>query len=1102
MKKTRKLLGVLMLSILAMGGLSGCNNNNSSKQSSSSKAPNSSSSSVLTNQHYDGQGAPIDGFGINGDTYRDTLTNNEYVKVNGHWLMIGNSNPQTLTGEGAPNSQLGNNGDYYTDTTNGNYYHKQNGQWVLIKEGDTKQTHTVVFDLNGGEMPDGSISLPSQSVVNGEWVKKPAQDPVKKNSTFLGWFVNGEDSKWSFTNSVYGDLVLVAKYSVNEDERVVLKVDPNNGENVYNVESFAGDAPRIAIPSKEGFNFMGWYFVDTNEQFLGTVSVEMNGRTIAARFEKSVFNLTYQVENDNTVTITGLLNINEVNLVIPSTIDGYTVTSIGEKAFQNRIYLSSITIPSTIKNIHSQAFRGARMLATIFVDSTNPYFTANDGVLYTKDMKTLVLCPPKNCTKFSVPGSVEVIGDYAFYGHKDGGLNEITFNEGLREIGVRAFYENTSLKSLRFPSTLKKIGDGAFNCVSAAGNIQTVHFNDGLETIGASAFVGAYFKDAFKLPSSVKEIGSYAFANCTAITKFTFPASLEVFDSSAFGGATGLMEIDIEAGNQNFEINDGILYTKDMKKVVMCPSGRRDAVTIPEGVEEIANHAFYMVDGCQEYSFPSTLKKIGDQAFAHCYGLREFAIPDSVTSIGKNCFDLCESLTKVTIGSGLTEIPYQAFIECFSLSDIDIPNTIEKIGSQAFLGCTKIKELDLKEGLKEIGSGAFYFSTTEYNENDKPGFTTLNIPDSVESLGDNAFGNQTSLTTVTIGSGLKDFGEGVFDGAPITSLTISSDNPYFTTENQILYSKNKQELYFALTSLSGEVTLPSGLKTINEYAFEGCKNITAMNFPDSLEEIKEGAFVSTKIADLKFKSGLKKIGDGAFSMGSVKTISFSEGLESIGMSAFSQVDITAVSLPNSLKTLGEGAFSRCIWLKDLSLGNGLESIGNHAFYNCKKVTGEVKFPSTLKELGAGLFVNNVSITNFDFTGNPNFVSENGLVMDSDKTTVYAYAPANSATSVTLPSTIQVINEYAFTDAKNVTSLVLPNGLTTIKTFAFSNMIKVSNLVIPSTVTYVGEGAFTNWGYSGAQRISFSCTQDYALMHFDEYYLSGVKTSGTTISYNG
>lgn len=309
-----------MLSILAFGGLTGCGETSSNQ---------SISSNPIINSHYDGQGAPLDSFGSDGDTYKDTLTNNEYIKVNGHWLMIGNSNPQTLTGEGAPSDQLGNNGDYYTDTTNGNYYHKQNGKWVLIKEGDNKQTHTVVFDLNGGTMPDGSISLPSQTVANGEWVKKPAQDPVKKNSTFIGWFVDGGDSKWSFTNSVYGDLVLVAKYSVNEDERVILNVNPNNGEETYSIETFAGDTPRIAIPFKEGFNFVGWFFSDTNEQLLGSISAGMNGRTIVARFEKSTFNLTYQVESDNTVTITGLLNIDEVNLVIPSTIDGYTVAAIG-----------------------------------------------------------------------------------------------------------------------------------------------------------------------------------------------------------------------------------------------------------------------------------------------------------------------------------------------------------------------------------------------------------------------------------------------------------------------------------------------------------------------------------------------------------------------------------------------------------------------------------------------------------------------------------------------------------------------------------------------------------------------------------------------------
>ena len=1089
MKNSIKFLSTILLSFMSLVTFSGCNNDNNS---SNSKVVSSS----VQSKHYDGQGKPSDDFGINGDTYKDTLTNNEYIKVNGHWLMIGNSNPQTLTGEGTPSNELGNNGDYYTDTTNGNYYQKQNGQWVLIKEGDNQQTHTVVFDLNGGEI-DGSISIPNQTVKNGEWVKKPAKDPYKKNSTFLGWFADGGDSKWSFSNPVYGDLVLVAKYSVNENERVILTVDPNNGEGKYTVETFAGDTPRIAIPSKEGFNFVGWFFSDNGDQFTGSVSPDMNGRTIVAKFEATKFNVTYQLESNNTVTITGLLNINEVNITIPSTIDGYTVAAIGEKAFQNRISLSSVTLPATIKEIHTHAFRGARMLATIYVDSTNPYFTSVDGVLYSKDMKTLRLCPPKNCTSFTVPNSVETIGDYSFYGHKSEGVSTISFNEGLKEIGIRAFYENTGLKTLRFPSSLRKIGEGAFNCVSAIGALQNVYFNEGLEVIGDSAFVGAYFKDAFSLPSSIKEIGSYAFANCTAITKFTFPASLEKLGDNVFAGATGILEIALETGNTHFAINDNILYTSDMKKVVMCPSGRRDAVTIPEGVEEIGDFAFYMVDDCQEYNIPSTLKRIGKQAFAHCYNLREFIIPDTVTSIGENCFDLCESLKTVTIGSGLTEIPYQAFIECYSLSDIDIPNTIQTIGKQAFLNCTKITSLNLKEGLTKIDNGAFYF------ENAVQGLTSLNIPNSVEYLGDNAFVNQAALTTVTIGSGLTYFGTGAFDGAPVTSLSVSNDNQNFTADNQILYSKNKQELYFALTSLSGEVTLPEGLKVINEFAFEGCKSITAITFPESLEEIQEGAFVSTYISNLEFKSGLKIIGDGAFARGMVKSIKFSEGLESIGVGAFSLIDIKQdLILPNSLKTIGEQAFFRCSGITDVEFGTGLESIGNQAFYNCKNIEGEVKFPASLKNLGSGLFINNTSITNFDFTGNPNFVSENGLVMDNNKTTVYAYAPAYSGTSLTLPSTVQVINDYAFTDANKLTSLTLPNGLTTIKSYAFSNMVKVSNLVIPSTVTYVGEGAFTHWGYSGAQTITFSCTEDYALMHFDQYYLADIKASSTTVKYNG
>lgn len=1104
MKKTKKHL-TLLISLLYLGSFTGCNlsnnNNSSSNESSlSSSISSSESSSSHTSRNYTGEGRPSDDFGKDGDTYLDTTTQDQYVKSNGRWILIGNDGKKEFNGVGSPSNDLGKDGDTYTDTSNGNVYEKQHGQWVLVKEGEKEEKHLVEFDLNGGHMPDGSITLPSQEVKNGGWVSKPSYDPIKDNSTFQGWYAFGEGTKWQFTNSVYGDLVLVAKYTTNESEKVTLTINPNNGDESYSIETFVGDIPKIETPAKEGFNFVGWYYEDDGTKFNGIIGENDNGRTIVAKFEKSKFNFTYQLENDNTVTITGLLDINTVNAVIPSSIDGYVVASIGEKAFQNRINLVSVTLASTIKNIHPKAFTGARMLSSVSVDSSSSYFTDVNGVLYTKDMKEIKLCPPKNCNNFIVPGTVEKIGDYAFYGHKDGGVSTINFNEGLVEIGERAFYENTAITTLNFPSTLRKIGNGAFNCVSAVGCIQQVRFNDGLEVIGDSAFVGAYFKDKFSLPSSVKQIGSYAFANCTAITGFKFPKSLEVLGDNAFAGATGILEITIEEGNTNFVVRDNLLYTSDMKKVVMCPSGHTKEVNIVEGVTEIGDYAFYMVDQAQVYNFPSTLTKIGKQAFAHCYGLRSFEIPDSVTQIGENCFDLCESLKTVTFGSGLKEIPKQAFIECYSLTDLDIPSTIETIGKEAFFGCASVDELDLKEGLKRIDNAAFCFSTTEYNSNATAGLKSLTLPNSLTYLGERAFANQSSLTTVSIGSGLEYFGATAFDGAPVSTLTISSNNQYFSVVGKILYNKNQTELIKALTSNEGTVTIPEGVKVIKEFAFDGCKAVTGISLPNSLEEIEEGAFYQTRITDIEFKSGLKRIGDGAFSMGYLKTVKFAEGLEYIGQSAFNANDIESLALPNSLKHIGETAFSGSWKLNSLTFGNGLTYLGDRAFYNCKKIVGDIILPGTIEYLGQGLFVNNTSITNITFTSNENYVSENGLVMNKDKTEVYAYAPAYNSTSLTLPNTVKEIKDYGLCDAQKLTSLTLPSSLLKIGTCGLANVAKVAHLVIPSSVTYIGAEAFTNWGYSINQKVSFQCSEEYALMHFDVYFLNSTK-SRLTVEYN-
>ena len=1091
----RKFILPLLVACLTFGGiLISCDNGNNNQNIS--EAP----------IHYDGQGVPSNEIGKNGDTYTDLLSGATYTKIDGAWVKDQVSN--SFSGVGEPDDRIGVDGDTYTDTETGDVYTKQNGFWVKTSTGTLGERYLVTFDLNGGTMPDGSIYIEPQEVAEGRWVKEPPYAPIKQNSTFLGWYVGNSDTKWVFTQGVYGDLVLKAKYSVNEDERMYITIDPNNGEPTYQVETFVGDYLRLTSPQKEGHNFIGWFINGGSEKFSGYVDGSLQGASLVAKYEKSKFNLYFRVENDNSITITGIKDINAVSLTIPATIDGKTVKAISSKAFNNRIYLNNVTLPNTLQTVEPGAFNGARALQEINVDDTNPYLTDVNGVLFTKDMRTLLLCPPKNCTTYKVPSTVKKIGEYAFYYHRESGVSNITFNEGLEEIGDYAFYCNLSFTTLKFPSTLKRVGVGAFNCVSAQGTIQKVDFNEGLEIIDDSAFVGAYFKEILSLPSTIKKIGSYAFANCTAITKFVFPKSLEELGDNAFAGATGILNIDIQTGNTNFKVQENVLYNYEMTKAVMCPSGKTDLTIIPEGVEEIGDYAFYMVDQCQDYQFPTTLKRIGKQAFAHCYGLRSFVIPDSVEEIGENCFDLCEKLSSITIGSGLKHITSEAFIECRSLKTIEIPSTVKSIGKSAIAG-SGLTSITFNEGLEKIEEFAFYSfdGSDDYSTTPASSLTTLVLPNSLTTIESSAFSGHSSLYSVTFGSGLTSLAPSVFEGANITEMKVASGSKTLVVDNLVLYDVNKTRAIFGSTKINDELQLPSTLTKIEPFAFYNCKDITKVTFPNSLQEIGEGAFYNlfynSKSGSLHFGSSLRIIGPGAFHNSYATSITFDEGVEEIGEGAFTYALEPTLKLPNSLKVIGVQAFSLNSKLTSVTFGNGLTTIGDEAFYQCLKLNTAVNLGASVSSIGNGPFLNCTSLPGIIVDqNNPYYVSEKGLLMNKDKTEVIAYANGYQIgtviqSSLNIPSSVTSINKYGLAGAVNLTSVTLPDGLTTIGEEAFSNSSNIASLAIPSSVTFIGEKAFNR--FKTTQTISFTCSEEEAFKKYNEGFLNGCSAN---IVYQG
>ena len=174
---------------------------------------------------------------------------------------------------------------------------------------------------------------------------------------------------------------------------------------------------------------------------------------------------------------------------------------------------------------------------------------------------------------------------------------------------------------------------------------------------------------------------------------------------------------------------DGILYSKDMSALLVCPRGKNESITIPEGVTEIKAFAFANSE-IEEVSFPDSLKKIEKHAFYECSRLKEVSFPDSLKKIEKHAFYECSRLKSVDFGNGIDEIDgAMAFAYC-SITKLEIPSQIKTIGDGAFYNCDKLKEVKFNEGLQKVGNDAFFGCDLIKN---------LDFPETLRYIGNCAF---------------------------------------------------------------------------------------------------------------------------------------------------------------------------------------------------------------------------------------------------------------------------------------------------------------------------------------------------------------------------
>jgi BspA type Leucine rich repeat region (6 copies) len=217
----------------------------------------------------------------------------------------------------------------------------------------------------------------------------------------------------------------------------------------------------------------------------------------------------YTTENGQ-ITITGY-DCSDGPAVIPSSINGLPVTTIGDSAFSGCTGLTSVTIPNSVTTIGDRAFDGCTGLNAIEVEALNPAYSSLDGVLFNKGLTTLLRCPEGKAGSYTLPNSVTTIGDYAFSGCT--GLTSVPIGNSVTTIGDGAFYGCAGLTSVTIGNSVTTIGDGAFyGCT-------------GLTSV--------------TIPNSVTSIGDGAFDGCTGLTSVNFQGNAPVAGDVVFDGADG-----------------------------------------------------------------------------------------------------------------------------------------------------------------------------------------------------------------------------------------------------------------------------------------------------------------------------------------------------------------------------------------------------------------------------------------------------------------------------------------------------------------------------------------------------------------------------------
>lgn len=472
------------------------------------------------------------------------------------------------------------------------------------------------------------------------------------------------------------------------------------------------------------------------------------------------------------------------------------------------------------------------------------------------------------------------------------------------------------------------------------------------------------------------------------------------------------------------------------------------SITFSEQLTEIGISAFENCHQLLEITTPDTLEEISDRAFAGCNNLLSINVEGS-PNLGRYVYSGCAALRNINLSNDITKISDYMFQNCYALQAITLPLFCQEIGISAFSGCRSLYEVNIDQNLTTISNQAFYDcnslseidlkNTTTIKEKvfSKSGLIEIQIPNSVKSIGYSAFGECNRLETISIGSGLEQMAMSFLSSNNIKNITVSEFNNYYKDINNNMYNKEGTVLiFYAAGQNDTEFIVPSGVQTIESFAFYAAINLTKITIPSTVNEVMDLAFMEllslTEIEVSNDNMSLMSNDGVLYSKQQTKLISYP-----INKSQ------TEYVMDTSVTEIAPYAFMNNKNLQQIILSENIARIPEYAFYNATNLSQIDISQTQITEIGEYAFYDCRNLSNFQLTLNVTSIGS------------YAFAKSQITDFIIL-SNVTEIGASVFEDCTHLERVRIGAGIDRIENSVFNNCVSLTEVDIYGAPEYIGD----------------------------------------------